>query len=102
MKKIVLSVAGALLVLTAAPKIGQAVVSQPSMQQQSTPQTKTFSGTIMKDGDNFVLADTANKTSYMLDDAQKASRYEGKKVKVTGTVDVASNTIHVEAIEEAA
>ena len=56
----------------------------------------------MKDGDNFVLNDAANKTSYMLDDAQKASQYEGKKVKVTGTVDVASNTIHVETIEEAA
>jgi hypothetical protein len=56
----------------------------------------------MKDGENFVLNDAANKTSYMLDDAQKASQYEGKKVKVTGTVDAASNTIHVETIEEAA
>jgi hypothetical protein len=102
MKKLVLSVAGALLVLTATPKIGRAVAPQPSMQHQSNPQSKTFSGTVMKEGDNFVLADTANKTSYMLDDPQKASRYEGKKVKVTGTVDMASNTIHVEAIEEVA
>ena len=38
----------------------------------------------------------------MLDDARKASQFEGKKVKVTGTVDTASNTIHVESIEEAA
>jgi hypothetical protein len=38
----------------------------------------------------------------MLDDAQKASQFEGKKVRVTGTVDVASNTIHVETIQEIA
>jgi hypothetical protein len=102
MKKLVLSVAGALLVLTATPKIGRAVAPQLSLQHQSNPQSKTFSGTVMKEGDNFVLADTANKTSYMLDDAQKASQYEGKKVKVTGTVDTASNTIHVETIQEVA
>lgn len=102
MKKIVLSVAGALLVLTGAPMIGRTAVPPTSMQQQSEQQSKTFSGTITKHGDSFVLNDAANKTSYMLDDGQKASRYEGKKVKVTGTVDTASNTIHVETIEEAA
>ena len=102
MKKIVLSVAGALLVLTGAPMIGRAAAPPTSMQQQSEQQSKTFSGTITKHGDSFVLNDPANKTSYMLDDGQKASRYEGKKVKVTGTVDTASNTIHVETIEEAA
>jgi hypothetical protein len=37
-----------------------------------------------------------------LDDAQKAGPYEGKKVKVTGTVDVASNTIYIQTIEEIA
>jgi hypothetical protein len=49
-----------------------------------------------------VLSDAGTKTSYVLDDAQKASPYEGKKVKVTGTVDVANNTIHVETIQEIA
>ena len=102
MKKLVLSVAGALLVLTATPMIGRAAAPSTSMQQQSKPQSKTFSGTIMKNGDNYMLNDTANKTSYMLDDVEKASKYEGKKVKVTGTVDMASNTIHVETIQEAA
>jgi hypothetical protein len=56
----------------------------------------------MKNGDNFVLSDPSSKTSYMLDDVRKASHFEGKKVKVTGTVDVANNVIHVETIEEAA
>ena len=72
------------------------------MQQQSKQKTKIFSGTIVKNGDNFVLSDAANKLSYLLDDAEKASQFEGKKVKVTGTVDVASKTIHVESIQEIA
>jgi len=48
------------------------------------------------------LSDTASKISYKLDDAEKASQFEGKKVKVTGTVDVANNLIHVETIQEIA
>ena len=102
MKNIVLSVAGAILILSAAPRYGEASFLMPSAQKEANPQTKTFSGTIVKSGDNFVLSDSANKISYMLDDAQKVSQYEGKKVKVTGTVDVATNTIHVETVQEIA
>jgi len=101
MKKILLSMAGALLVLTAIPKLALAESPATSMMQQvPEPKTKTFSGTILKNGDNFVLNDSANKLSFVLDDAKKASQYEGKKVKVTGTVDVATNILHVETIEE--
>jgi uncharacterized protein YdeI (BOF family) len=102
MKKIMLAVAGALLVFPAVPGIALATSPPASMQQQSKQKTKIFSGTIIKNGDTFVLSDAANKLSYVLDDAGKASQYEGKKVKVTGTVDVASNTIHVETIQEIA
>jgi hypothetical protein len=102
MKKIVLSVASTLLVFTATPKLGLASAPRASMQQKSKQQSKTFTGTIMKNGESFVLSDTASKTSYTLDDPQKASQYEGKKVKVTGTVDEASNMIHVETIQEVA
>jgi Protein of unknown function (DUF5818) len=113
MKKIVLTVAGALLIFAAVPQIGTATPAQTSTQQntpkdQTSPQkapkekAKVFTGTILKEGDNFVLNDSANKTTYMLDDAKKASQFEGKKVKVAGTVDLASNTIHVESIKEVA
>jgi hypothetical protein len=102
MKKSILSVAGALLVLTAVPQFCLAGAPRVAMQQQSQVQAKTFTGTVMKNGENFVLSDPSNKTSYMLDDVRKASQFEGKKVKVTGTVDTANNVIHVETIEEAA
>jgi Protein of unknown function (DUF5818) len=100
MKKNILSVAGALLVLTVVPHFGLAAAPRTTMQQSET-QAKTFTGTVTKNGENFVLSDPRSKTSYMLDDARKASQFEGKKVKVTGTVDVANNMIHVETIEEA-
>jgi hypothetical protein len=102
MKKSMLSVAGALLVFTAVPKMASAISPTTSMRQQSKQEAKMFSGTIIKNGDNFILSDAANKLSYVLDDAEKARQYEGKKVKVTGTVDVASNTIHVQTIQEIA
>ena len=102
MKRIILSVAGALLVLTSVPQFCFAAAPRATMQQQSQAQAKTFTGTVMKSGENFVLSDPNSKTSYMLDDVRKGSQFEGKKVKVTGTVDVANNVIHVETIEEAA
>jgi Protein of unknown function (DUF5818) len=103
MKKIFLSVAGVLLVFTVVPKQVFAKPPSPStMQQEARPRTQTFTGTIRKTGGDFVLSDSANKISYTLDDAEKASRFEGKKVKVTGTVDMASNMIHVETIQEVA
>lgn len=102
MKRTLLLVAGALLALAVSAACTRAYNSPPTMAQQSEQKAQTFTGKIMKKGDNFVLSDEANKTSYMLDDAKKAGEFVGKKVKVTGTVDMASNTIHVESIEEVA
>jgi len=102
MKTFLLSVAAVLWFAVAAPKTVLAAVPPASTQQQSAPKTKIYSGTILKNGDGYVLSDAANKLSFILDDTEKASHYEGKKVKVTGTVDVASNTIHVETIQEIA
>lgn len=103
MKRIILTVAGALLVLTVAvPQVAFSAGPRVEMQQHSQTQAKTFTGTVIKNGDNFVLSDPSNKIAYTLDDGRKASRFEGKKVKVTGTFDMASNTIHVETIEEVA
>ena len=102
MKKVILTLAGALLIFTFAPKITFPASPAVPAQQDHQQNTKVFSGTIIRSGDNFVLSDAANKLAYILDNAEKASPYEGKKVKVTGTVDVANNTIHVETIQELA
>jgi Protein of unknown function (DUF5818) len=67
-------------------------------KNQETPQT--FSGTVIKQGDVYVLNDTADKTNYELDDAKKAVKFVGKNVKVTGTLDAQNLTIHVKTIQE--
>jgi hypothetical protein len=102
MKMIMLSVACALFTFTTVHTISSTTMPATTPQQAPSEKTKIFSGTIIKTGDNFILSDTASKISYKLDDAEKASQFEGKKVKVTGTVDVANNLIHVETIQEIA
>jgi hypothetical protein len=37
--------------------------------------------------------------SYQLDDQSKVKRYFGKQVKVTGKLEMNSNTIHIDSIE---
>jgi hypothetical protein len=68
----------------------------------SDPETATFTGRIMKSGSNLVLEDADNKVTYLLDDQEKAKSFEGKSVKVTGQLDVATNTIHIAEIEPVA
>jgi hypothetical protein len=71
-------------------------------QQQTQPaEIKTFTGRIAKYGPKFVLEDSSLRASYQLDDQQKAERYQGKNVRVTGTLDAENNIIHVQTIEEA-
>jgi hypothetical protein len=101
MKRVFLSLAGivTLFGLTAAP-VQSRVLATDISQTQAQPEAETFVGTILKDGDNYVLSDAATKSKYILDDAKKANVFEGKTVKVTGTLDKARNLIHVDTIQE--
>ena len=104
MKKFFLLVAvSSVLCFNLAPTVGHARQLVPLLQnsQQGTGEqeaTKTFTGMVMKQGDLFILTDKASKTNYQLDDPKKASEFEGKNVKVTGTLDAKNLTIHVETI----
>ncbi|MFY9528601.1 MAG: DUF5818 domain-containing protein [Candidatus Acidiferrales bacterium] len=73
--------------------------AQPPEQDRAT---KTFTGKIVKSGDKLVLQDDATSAPYELDDQQKAAKFAGKKVKVTGTLDMANNMIRVQSIESVA
>jgi uncharacterized protein YdeI (BOF family) len=77
------------------PQASGATGAQGQMQQA----TKVFTGKISKDGDRLVLKDAATNMTYQLDDQAKAKKYEGKDVKVNGSLDANSNTIHVDSIE---
>ncbi|MBZ5641207.1 MAG: hypothetical protein LAO19_00460 [Acidobacteriia bacterium] len=104
MKKLFLLPAGFALCLCFAPAIGNArTLSATPIQgayDKGNETTKTFSGTVMKQGDVYVLNDKSDKTNYELDDAKKADKFVGKAVKVTGTLDSQNLTIHVITIQE--
>lgn len=51
----------------------------------------------VKNGAKYVLH-TTGKKYYELDDQTKPEAFAGQKVKVTGTLDAKTNTIHVENI----
>ena len=70
--------------------------------QKRDSKFETFTGTIAKKGDQFVLTDDSSKFSYSLDDQQTAEKFAGKKVRVKGILDSVNNTIRIETIEIAA
>src|ERR1700685_4111034 len=50
-------------------------------------------------GAKFVLYDSASKKVYQLDDQKRPEEFAGDKVKITGTFEKSSNTIHVSDIK---
>ncbi len=73
--------------------------SQSPSQSQTQEQAKTFTGKVTKSNGRYVLEDETMNSAYYLDDTKSAQKYEGKNVKVIGTLDAANNTIHVQKIE---
>jgi len=59
-----------------------------------------FVGEVVKarNGQYALLTDKQKGTGFYLDDQDKAKQFENKDVKVEGTLDVATNTIHVSNI----
>jgi hypothetical protein len=53
----------------------------------------------VKMGGKYVLFDSANKKVYQLDDQTKPEQFAGAAVKVKGTLDKSTQTIHVSDIQ---
>lgn len=75
----------------------QASPSSPASQDKSAT-AQTFTGTISKEADNYVLK-VSDSTSYKLDSQDQVRPFEGKRVQVTGTLDSSINLIHVDKVE---
>jgi pyruvate/2-oxoglutarate dehydrogenase complex dihydrolipoamide acyltransferase (E2) component len=71
----------------------------PAAGPDATKDAQAFTGRIVKENGKVVLKDPVTKTSYQMDDTSKAKQFMGKQVKVTGKLDMNTNTIHVENIE---
>ena len=69
------------------------------MTNTTTPKDCTLA--CVKMGGKFMLYDATKKATYELDDQDKPKEFAGQKVKVTGSYDSKTKTIHVENIEPA-
>jgi Protein of unknown function (DUF5818) len=77
------------------PSQQQPSPSPDDSQAQASPDSvQTFTGTVMKVGDKYVLQDASGKT-YDLDNQDLVKSYEGKQVRVKGTLDPDGKTIHI-------
>jgi len=105
---VVLAVALCAFMLNVPVSAQQPTPSSPNAAQDQSNQPmsgamdhseKTFTGKIVKEGGKLVLTDASGKGSYQLDDQSKAKDFVNKNVKVKGTLDNSTATIHVSAIE---
>jgi hypothetical protein len=71
----------------------------PTSGDTTTHEVQAFTGRIGKENGELMLKDTVTMVSYKLDDPAKANQYLGEQVKVTGTLDMNSNTIQMNGIK---
>ena len=78
---------------------------QPKPGTQPPPQSETrdstsqsVTGSVVKVAGKYML-ETEDNIAYQLDDQDKAKQYEGKRVKVTGSLDRTTGILHVSSIE---
>ena len=73
--------------------------SSPTSSSGASAGENTFTGSVGKSGGKYVLH--AAEGDFKLDDQGQAQSYDGKDVKVTGTLDSSGRTIKVKSIEPA-
>jgi Protein of unknown function (DUF5818) len=71
------------------------------MRQNGLKNAKDCTLECAKTGGSFVLIDPETKTVYQLDDQRKPVPFAGQRVRVSGTYDEPSKTMHIESIESA-
>ncbi len=69
---------------------------QDSSSSMQTTQGSSFTGTVVKAAGKYVLK--TSDMNYQLDDQQKAKKFVGQQVKVSGSLDTDTSTIHVSDI----
>ena len=82
---------------TPAPATPPTFPTSKTKAQPDRRDVRVYMGTIVKDGDAYVLKSADEK--YLLDSQKKAKNYKGKEVQITGTLDKEKHLIHVEKIK---
>ena len=85
---------------TQQPPSGRAGQAAPQTSDQAqaadTTSGKEFIGTVVKQGDKYVFQEASSGTTYDIDHQDEVKKFEGKKVRVRGTMDPNGKTIHVQ------
>jgi hypothetical protein len=84
---------------TQAPATPPTFPTSEAKPRPDRPNIRVYIGTIVRDGDAYVLK--AGNEKYLLESQKKAKNYKGKDVKITATLDKAKNVIHVEELPAA-
>jgi hypothetical protein len=82
---------------TPAPATPLTFSTSEATSRPDRPEVRVYMGTIVKNGDAYVLK--AGNEKYQLDSQKKAKNYKGKDVKIMGTLDKANKLLHVEKIK---
>jgi Protein of unknown function (DUF5818) len=75
--------------------VSTAVAAAHSQQAQRSSE---FKGTVLRDGEQYLLLDAEGRI-YHLDDSAHVQSFEGKAVSITGSLDSSTRTIRVERVE---
>jgi hypothetical protein len=79
------------------PSQGQTSQDQSGKSQTSDPGgSSEFIGTVVKQGDKYMFQDAASGQTYDIDHQDEVKKFDGKKVRVHGTLDPSTKTIHVQ------
>lgn len=71
---------------TTAPESGSRPSRQATPSDSTAGDTQTFSGTVVKQGDKYMLKDDSGKM-YDIDHQTDVAKFDGKRVRVQGTLD---------------
>jgi hypothetical protein len=71
------------------------------MRQNGTKNAKDCTLHCAQSGGSFVLFDPETKTVYQLDNQEKPAGFAGQRVRISGTYDEPSKTMHIESIQPA-
>jgi Protein of unknown function (DUF5818) len=84
----------------APPPASQQSPAQPANGTAAQPAqpngVQAYSGTIVKEGDRYMLHDDATAQTYDLDHQDEVQKYAGKRVRVHGTLDPTGKMIHLQ------
>lgn len=81
---------------TQAPNTTQPPQTPDQAQQADPSGAKEFVGTVVKQGDKYMFQEASTGTTYDIDHQDEVKKFEGKKVRVHGTLDPNGKMIHVQ------